>query len=216
MSRQGFRATLLGGVLLAGIADAVVVKHPTERMLLGVALLVAAALVLFAMRDSRQPQGEQEPAADPGASLPALPEPAPLEPAPAPVAAPVPVSSFRKPLSLRDLLPLRRRSKIEAVLTELREQLELQQQTTAELRMKLGHHDGLRRAMWQTIDERFAALEAVQQNELAALRAARDRHSAGVEKLQARLEAHKREVAALTEVLAESEPERPVPASVAS
>jgi hypothetical protein len=215
MNREGFRAILLGGVLLAGVADAVVVKHPTERMLLGLVLLVAAALVLFAMRDSKQPQEVQERVAEPAASLPAVPEPAPLELA-APVAPPVPVSKFRKQLSLRDLLPMRRGSKLEAVLGELREQLELQQQLTAELRMKLGHHDGLRRAMWQTIDERFAALEAVQQNEVAALRAARDHHSAGIEKLQERLEAHKREVAALTDVLAESEPERPLPASVAS
>jgi len=229
VNREGFRAVLLGAVLLAALADAVVVKHSSERMLLGLGLLVAAALVLFSMRGSKEPDEAAEPTAQPAAALPAVPEPA----APAPVAvatadesAPVPTARSGRRLSLRDLLPARRGARIEAALDDLRRQLDAQQQLTAELRLKLGHHDGLRRAMWQTIEDRFTAIETTQRGEVAALREARERHSAGIEKLQARLEAHTREVAALTQVFdalegdseteADTETEQPLRASVAS
>jgi len=213
MQREGFRAILLGGCLLAAVVDALVVKHSGERLLLGFVLLVGAGLVLFATRDSRQPRQTDEVEAERVATLPAVPEPAAV----ATVPVPAPATKSRKQLSLKDLLPKRGPSKLDAALAEVRQQLEAQNQLMAELRMKLGHHDGLRRAMWQTIDERFAALEAVQQNEVAELREGRERHRAGIEKLQERVEAHKRELTALTQVLGETEPaQQSLPASVAS
>ena len=217
MKREGFRAILLGGCLLAAAADALVVKSSTERGLLGLALLVGAALVLFGTRGSRDAKTAEELSTELGSSLPAVQEPAAAPvPAPAPTPAQAPEPKARKQLSLRGLLPAKRTSKVDTALAEIRRELEAQQQLTSELRVKLGHQDGLRRAMWQTIEDRFNGIEAAQRNEIAALRQAREHHRAGIENLQERLETHKRELAALEQVLGDAEPQQTLPASLAS
>ena len=109
-------------------------------------------------------------------------------------------------------LPGRRTAELLAAMDELREDLETQQAVTAELAMKLGHHDGLRAAMWKTLDGRLTQVETTQTQEGATLREANGRHHDDVDKLRNRMETHKRALAALTDVLA---PVAPAPASVA-
>jgi hypothetical protein len=59
--------------------------------------------------------------------------------------------------------------------------------------------------MWLALDGRLTALEAAQQKEVVELRESQDRFHRDVDRLHERVEAHKRELVALTEVLDEAE-----------
>jgi hypothetical protein len=173
MSNQKRRFYLLGGCLVLAAFAALVIHQPGLRLIVCGALLVAAALSVLVTSESRQSGST---------------EPKPAEPA-----------TPAKPS--RQLLPKRKPSPLLLIIDALRQQLEAHELVISELSIKLGHNDGLRTAMWNNLDRRMSEVEATQQNELVALREARERHQLTVVKLQESVEAHNREMAALSEVL---------------
>jgi hypothetical protein len=190
MNSDALRASLLVGCLLAGVFDAVAVHAMQLRLLLGLLLVVLAAIVLRLTRQAAAAPAEAT--ASPGEAIAIT---------GAETATPAAAKKPREKKPAKPFLPTRR--------PPLRKQVEVLTQVTAELSMKLAHHDGLRHAMWTTLDGRITDLETMQANELTSLREGRERHHAAVGQLQERVDAHKRALASLLEVL---NPGQPAPA----
>jgi len=180
MNRDAFRAILLGCCLLAGLADAFVVKQPTMRGLLGLLLMIGAALVLFAMRKKGEAVEKPE-------------KPAKAEKAPK-------VKGKAAPATPRKSFG-RRPSKTAVALAELRQELEVHQQIMTELATRLAQSDQLRISTSKALDERVTVLETAQEQATMALHESRQQRQRDVERLQERVAAQKNELAALAEVL---------------
>jgi hypothetical protein len=190
---MNLRFILLAGCLLIAAASAMLVHAPGLRIaVVGVALIAAVLALRFT-------SGSGEVEVDGEIQVPVA----------VPVEVPVAVESPKKAKppkkSFRESLPKRGSSSVQLRLDELQQQLEAQQLLTSELAKKLVHHDGLRRAMWETFDGRLSDLESTQNGELTALREARQRHQMNVVRIQQSVDAQARELTALSEVLGSPE-----------
>jgi hypothetical protein len=191
MTRDRIRGALLGVCLLGAAVD-VLALHSTPRLLLGVVLLGGAAVLAVRITRERKAAGDEHAPVEPVVVVPVEAN----EPKSEPVSEPQTESQTQPRLRLAG----RRPAKLELALTDVRKELEEQKHLTLQVASQLAHSDGLRRAMWLTIDGRLSALET----EVGALRDARERHLRDVDRLHERMQTHKRELAALTEVLGDS------------
>jgi hypothetical protein len=191
MNQDTRRVLLLAGCFLVAVLGALSVHTNALRLAIGGLALLAVLLVFRQTKnaDAAAEVKEEKPAKAEKPAKPAR-------------------TSFK-----------RSPSKAQLRLNALEERLKAQEELVSQLSNKLAHHDGLRRAMWETVDGRLTAVETTQTGELAALRDARQRHQLNVVKLQQSVEAHARELTALSEALpapGEAPAAPSQPASVAS
>jgi len=184
MSRDTINATLLGGCLFGAVVVAVALPSPL-RLVLALVFLGAAGFLAHRILRHR--------AIAPRATA----------------ASPTPDerrNGIRRLLNGIEIWrPKTRAPKIDPALAALRQELDEQRKLNAELATRLAESDGVRRSMWLTLDGRLTALETAQQKEVAQLRQSQRRYHRDVDRLSDRVEAHKRELAALTQVLDETE-----------